>query len=71
MRNRGKQAKPRLPRRLGLSDRGAGVGGAVIDHDDLKVTVRLRGDGVEGARQVILVVEERDDDADDGGFICH
>ena len=61
------QREPRIGGGLGPGDLGAVVGGGVVDHDHFQVGDGLRGDRVQAVAEVVLVVEERHDDADPGG----
>lgn len=48
-----------------------GVGGAVIDDNNLGIWVRLGEAGVDSVGDKILGVKARDDDADHWKFACH
>ena len=61
------QPEPRVGGRLGPGDRGAVVGGAVVDHDHFEIGERLGRDRVQAVGEVVGVIEERYDDADPGG----
>ena len=63
------QGKPRVGRGLCRRDGRAAVGRPVVDHDDLEVAESLRGDGFQAVPQQVLVVEERDNNADPRN--CH
>ena len=61
------QCEPWVGGGLGPGDLGAVIARAVVDHDHFQVGMSLRSDRVQAVAEVVLVVEERHDDADPGG----
>ena len=61
------QGEPRVGGGLGPGDLGTVIAGGVVDHDHFQVGEGLGGDRVQAVAEIVLVVEERHDDADPGG----
>ena len=56
------QLRLSVARRVGPDDVGRPIGGAIVDHDDLELGVRLRADRSQRAVEVVRAIANGEDD---------